>query len=204
MSGRSDATLNRGGVRLGAAEIYGVVESMPEISDSLVVGIELPEAGYSLRLFVVRAPGVEVDTGLRERIVRVSRQELSPRHVPDETLTAPGVPRTLTGKKLEIPVKGLLQDAKVDDAVSDGAVERPDLLSWFATSSSPSLTRSDSRQVLTRGGRAVARSRRPRTGVSAKQPPPEGGGCCGGRRANGRRGSRRCRHASPRSWRPVG
>jgi acetoacetyl-CoA synthetase len=132
VSGRSDATLNRGGVRLGSAEIYGVVESMPEITDSLVVGIELPDGGYSLRLFVVPAAGVEVDAGLRERIVRALRQELSPRHVPDDIVAAPGVPRTLTGKKLEIPVKRILQGTDVDAAVSDGAVDRPDLLSWFA------------------------------------------------------------------------
>ncbi len=137
VSGRSDATLNRGGVRLGSAEIYGVVESMPEITDSLVVGIEFPDGGYSLRLFVVPAAGVEVDAGLRERIVRALRQELSPRHVPDEIVAAPGVPRTLTGKKLEIPVKRILQGTDVDAAVSDGAVDRPDLLSWFAAPTSP-------------------------------------------------------------------
>jgi acetoacetyl-CoA synthetase len=136
VSGRSDATLNRGGVRLGSAEIYGVVESMPEIADSLVVGIDLPEGGYSLRLFVVPAAGVEVDAGLRERIVRALRQELSPRHVPDEIVAAPGVPRTLTGKKLEIPVKRILQGAEVDGAVSDGAVDRPELLSWFVAPTS--------------------------------------------------------------------
>jgi acetoacetyl-CoA synthetase len=137
VSGRSDATLNRGGVRLGSAEIYGVVESMPEIADSLVVGIDLPEGGYSLRLFVVPAAGVEVDAGLRERIVRALRQELSPRHVPDEIVAAPGVPRTLTGKKLEIPVKRILQGVEVDGAVSGGAVDLPDLLSWFAAPTSP-------------------------------------------------------------------
>jgi acetoacetyl-CoA synthetase len=137
VSGRSDATLNRGGVRLGSAEIYGVVESMPEIVDSLVIGIELPDGGYSLRLFVVPAAGVEVDDDLRERIVRTLRQELSPRHVPDEIVAAPGVPRTLTGKKLEIPVKRMLQGTDVDAAVSDGAVDRPDLLSWFAAPTSP-------------------------------------------------------------------
>jgi acetoacetyl-CoA synthetase len=136
VSGRSDATLNRGGVRLGSAEIYGVVESMPEIADSLVVGIDLPEGGYAMRLFVVPAAGVEVDAGLRERIVRALRQELSPRHVPDEIVAAPGVPRTLTGKKLEIPVKRILQGAEVDGAVSSGAVDRPELLSWFAAPTS--------------------------------------------------------------------
>jgi acetoacetyl-CoA synthetase len=137
VSGRSDATLNRGGVRLGSAEIYGVVESMPEIVDSLVVGTDLADGGYSMRLFVVLAAGVELDDGLRERIVRALRQDLSPRHVPDEVLAAPGVPRTLTGKKLEVPVKRILQGADVEEVVSADAVDRPDLLSWFAPPASP-------------------------------------------------------------------
>jgi acetoacetyl-CoA synthetase len=137
VSGRSDATLNRGGVRLGSAEIYGVVESMPEIVDSLVVGTDLADGGYSMRLFVVPAAGVELDDGLRERIVRALRQDLSPRHVPDEVLAAPGVPRTLTGKKLEVPVKRILQGADVEEVVSADAVDRPDLLSWFAPPASP-------------------------------------------------------------------
>jgi acetoacetyl-CoA synthetase len=137
VSGRSDATLNRGGVRLGSAEIYGVVESMPEIVDSLVVGTDLADGSYSMRLFVVPAAGVELDDGLRERIVRALRQDLSPRHVPDEVLAAPGVPRTLTGKKLEVPIKRILQGSDVDEVVSADAVDRPDLLSWFASTTSP-------------------------------------------------------------------
>ena len=132
VSGRSDATLNRGGVRLGSAEIYGVVESLPAIADSLVVGIELPGGGYSMELFVVPATGTGLDDDLRERIVQALRQHLSPRHVPDQILAIPGVPRTLTGKKLEIPVKRLLQGATVDDAAPAGAVDRPELLAWFA------------------------------------------------------------------------
>lgn len=132
ISGRSDATLNRGGVRLGSAEIYGVVESMPEIADSLVVGIELPDGGYSMQLFVVPATGTDVDDVLRGRIVQALRQQLSPRHVPDEILAIAGVPRTLTGKKLEVPVKRLLQGETVEAAAAAGAVDRPDLLAWFA------------------------------------------------------------------------
>jgi acetoacetyl-CoA synthetase len=132
VSGRSDATLNRGGVRLGSAEIYGVVESLPEITDSLVVGVEQPDGGYLMPLFVVPAPGVELDEELRSRISAALRSELSPRHVPDEILAVPGVPRTLTGKKLEVPVKRLLQGAPVDIVSAAGAVDRPDLLHWFA------------------------------------------------------------------------
>jgi acetoacetyl-CoA synthetase len=132
VSGRSDATLNRGGVRLGSAEIYGVVESLPEVSDSLVVGVELPGGGYAMPLFVVPAAGVELDAELRDRIAATLRTQLSPRHVPDEIVAAPAVPRTLTGKKLEVPVKRLLQGAPIDRVVSADAVDRPDVLPWFA------------------------------------------------------------------------
>jgi acetoacetyl-CoA synthetase len=132
VSGRSDATLNRGGVRLGSAEIYGVVEALPEVADSLVVGVELSDGGYAMPLFVVPAPGVEVDEDLRARIASAIQRQLSPRHVPDEIVVAPGVPRTLTGKKLEVPVKRLLQGVSVDRVASVGAVDHPDLLPWFA------------------------------------------------------------------------
>lgn len=132
MSGRSDATLNRGDVRLGSAEIYGVVEWMPEIADSLVVGVELPDGGYTMQLFVVPAIGTDVDDDLRARIAQALRQHLSPRHVPDQILAVPGIPRTLTGKKLKVPVKRLLQGATIDGAASAGAVDRPELLAWFA------------------------------------------------------------------------
>lgn len=132
VAGRSDATLNRGGVRLGSAEIYGVVEALPEIADSLVVGVELPDGGYDMPLFVVPAPGVQVDDPLRARIRAALRAELSPRHVPDRIVGAPAIPRTLTGKKLEVPVKRLLQQVPVDRAVATAAVDRPELLSWFA------------------------------------------------------------------------
>jgi len=132
VAGRSDATLNRGGVRLGSAEIYGVVEALPEVADSLVVGVELPDGGYDMPLFVVPAPGVQVDDPLRARIRAALRAELSPRHVPDRIVGAPAIPRTLTGKKLEVPVKRLLQQVPVDRAVATAAVDRPELLSWFA------------------------------------------------------------------------
>ncbi|WP_448625020.1 AMP-binding enzyme [Geodermatophilus sp. URMC 64] len=143
VSGRSDATLNRGGVRLGSAEIYGVVESLPEVSDSLVVGVELPNGGYAMPLFVVPAAGVELDAVLRDRIAAALRSQLSPRHVPDEIVAVPAVPRTLTGKKLEVPVKRLLQGAPIDRVVSADAVDRPDVLPWFARRAT-AATRRDS------------------------------------------------------------
>jgi acetoacetyl-CoA synthetase len=128
-------------VRLGSAEIYGVVESMPEIADSLVVGVELPDGGYAMPLFVVPTPGVHVDDELRDRILRALRDQLSPRHVPDTIVVAPGIPRTLTGKKLEVPIKRLMQGASVGSAAAAGAVDQPELLQWFAEAESTLLPR---------------------------------------------------------------
>jgi acetoacetyl-CoA synthetase len=130
--GRSDSTLNRGGVRLGSAEIYAVVEQEDAIRDSLVVGVELDDGEYYMPLFVVPADGAEIDEDLRERLRRRVRTELSPRHVPDEILVAPAVPRTLTGKKLEVPVKRILQGVPVQDTAALGAVDVPEVLGWYA------------------------------------------------------------------------
>jgi len=131
VSGRSDSTLNRMGVRLGSAEIYGVLDKLPEITDSLVTGVEEPGGGYYLPLFVVPAPGVDVDDELRARIRQAIRSELSPRHVPDAIVEVAALPRTLTGKRIEVPVKRILQGQPIDDAGS-GAIIHPEMLQWFA------------------------------------------------------------------------
>jgi acetoacetyl-CoA synthetase len=132
VTGRSDATLNRGGVRLGSAEIYTVVDQFEEVRDSLVIGAELSDGRYLLALFVVLIDGLEVDDGLRQRIEKRLRTELSPRHVPDVIASTPVVPRTLTGKKLEVPVKAILQGAAPADVAAAGAVDHPEALQWFA------------------------------------------------------------------------
>ncbi|MFS8585112.1 MAG: acetoacetate--CoA ligase [Acidimicrobiia bacterium] len=133
ITGRSDATLNRGGVRMGTAEIYAVVEALPEVADSLVVHLEDPEGGPGrLILFVTPAPGVEVDDELRRRIAEALRTQLSPRHVPDEVRAVPGVPRTLSGKKLEVPVKRILTGADPDTAASRGSLANPEVLDAYA------------------------------------------------------------------------
>ncbi|GAB7105838.1 acetoacetate--CoA ligase [Streptomyces phaeofaciens JCM 4814] len=132
VSGRSDSTLNRMGVRMGSADLYAVVEQLPEVMDSLVVGVERPDGGYFMPLFVVTAPGSPLDDGLRERIAAAVRRRLSPRHVPDAIVPIAAVPRTLTGKKLEVPVKRILQGARVTDVSSAGAVTHPEMLTWFA------------------------------------------------------------------------
>jgi acetoacetyl-CoA synthetase len=128
ITGRSDATLNRGGVRIGTADLYGVVEELPEIVDSLVVHLE---EGDRLRLFVQLAPGAVLDDELRSRIATALRTQLSPRHVPDRVDAVPVVPRTLSGKKLEVPVKRILGGVSADVAASRGSLADPTSLAWF-------------------------------------------------------------------------
>jgi acetoacetyl-CoA synthetase len=132
VAGRSDATLNRGGVRLGTAEFYGVVEEMPEITDSLVVHLEDPAGGPGeLVLFVVPAPGVGLDDALRARIGRELRTALSPRHVPDRIVAVPSVPRNRTGKKLELPAKRILLGAPPEEVASRDVLADPTSLDAF-------------------------------------------------------------------------
>jgi acetoacetyl-CoA synthetase len=129
--GRSDATLNRLGVRMGSADIYGAVERLPEVRDCVVVGIEQDDGGYWMPLFVDLEDGVELDEELHSKIVTAIRNGASPRHVPDDILVVPGVPRTLTGKRLEIPIKRILLGAAPADAVQQSSVDRPELFDSF-------------------------------------------------------------------------
>jgi acetoacetyl-CoA synthetase len=121
--GRSDATLNRGGVRMGTSDFYRIVEQLPEIGDSLVV--EVGSENAELVLFIVLAPDATLDDALRRRIDETLRRELSPRHAPDRILAVPAIPKTLNGKKLEVPVKRLLMGQPLEGAVSEGAVANP-------------------------------------------------------------------------------
>jgi acetoacetyl-CoA synthetase len=131
IEGRSDSTLNRLGVRIGTAELYRVIEDFPEIADSLVVGVELPGGGYAMPLFVVLAPGQVLDSALTQRLNQALREQLSPRHVPDRIVAVPAIPRTLTGKKLEVPVKRILLGEPVDRVASPGATLDPAALEHF-------------------------------------------------------------------------
>jgi acetoacetyl-CoA synthetase len=133
--GRSDATLNRGGVRMGTSEFYRVVESFTEIADSLVVDTGRLGAEGRLVLFIQLMPGQELDENLTGRLKSALRQQLSPRHVPDEIVSVPGVPRTLSGKKLEIPVRKILLGTPVEQAADPNALANPEVLSAFAPGS---------------------------------------------------------------------
>ncbi len=129
ITGRSDATLNRGGVRLGTSELYSVVEEFDEVVDSLVVHLE---ASDDLLLFVVLRDGADLDGGLRTRLSDALRNGLSPRHRPDDIVAVPAIPRTMTGKKLELPVKRILSGTAVADVVSRDALVDPTAIEPFA------------------------------------------------------------------------
>jgi acetoacetyl-CoA synthetase len=129
--GRSDSTLNRNGIRMGSADIYQVVEQLPEIAEALVIGIEQPDGGYWMPMFVALAEGARLDQTLIDRIGSAIRVEVSPRHVPDEIIAVPGIPHTRTGKKLEVPIKRLLTGADPDRVLDRGAVDDTRLIDWF-------------------------------------------------------------------------
>ncbi|MCW1958768.1 MAG: acetoacetate--CoA ligase, partial [Mycobacterium sp.] len=128
--GRSDATLNRNGIRMGSADIYEVVEGLDAVTEAFVVGIDGPGGAYWMPLFITLAEGQHLDDALVDTIRTALRTRLSPRHVPDDVIAAPGIPHTRTGKKLEVPVTAIMAG---HDAVSldPRAVDRPDLIDWY-------------------------------------------------------------------------
>lgn len=129
--GRSDATLNRNGVRIGTAEIYRVVERLPQIAEALVVGVEQPDGSYWMPMFVQLATGTVLDDTLTGMIRTAIREEASPRHVPDDIFAAPAIPHTRTGKKLEVPIKRLLQGAATARMLDPRAADNPAAVQWF-------------------------------------------------------------------------
>jgi acetoacetyl-CoA synthetase len=131
ITGRSDSTLNRGGVRMGTADIYAAVESIPAVVDCVVLGVELPDGGYWMPLFVQLAPGEELTDELQAELKAAIRSQASPRHVPDEILAVPGVPHTRTGKRLEVPLKRLFQGVDPAKAVNAGAVDDASLVDHY-------------------------------------------------------------------------
>jgi acetoacetyl-CoA synthetase len=132
VTGRSDATLNRGGVRLGTGEFYAVVEDLDEVLDSLVVHLEDPEGGPGeLLLFVQLREGASLSDELRARIGAALRDGLSPRHTPDGVVAVPAIPRTMTGKKLELPVKRILQGTPAEQVASRDALADPESIDAF-------------------------------------------------------------------------
>jgi acetoacetyl-CoA synthetase len=129
--GRSDSTINRMGIRMGTSEFYRAVEEMPEVLDSLVVDLEMLGRPSYMPLFVVPAEGIVLDDALKTRIKEKIRQSLSARLVPDEIFAIPEVPRTLNGKKLEVPVKKILLGVPPEKAANPDSMSNPESIVFF-------------------------------------------------------------------------
>jgi acetoacetyl-CoA synthetase len=129
--GRSDATLNRFGIRIGTAEIYRSVDGIPEVADSIIVNLELPESQFFMPLFVKMKEGYKLDDSIREKINAKLRADYSPRHIPDRIYEVEEVPYTLTGKKMEVPLRKILMGQPVEKAANRDAMANPQALDWF-------------------------------------------------------------------------
>jgi acetoacetyl-CoA synthetase len=129
--GRSDATLNRYGIRIGTAEIYRCVQSLPEVEDALIVNLDLPGGRFFMPMFVKPAPGAVLDDALKEKICARLKTDYSPRHVPDKIYEVTAIPYTLTGKKMEVPVRRILMGMAPERAANRGAMADPAALDYF-------------------------------------------------------------------------
>ncbi len=129
--GRSDSTLNRYGVRIGTAEIYRTIEGLEGVEDCIIVNLDLPGGNFFMPLFVVLSKGQKLDDALREKINKALKEKYSPRHVPDRIYQVDAVPYTLTGKKMEVPVRKILLGAPVEKAASRDAMSNPDAIDHF-------------------------------------------------------------------------
>jgi acetoacetyl-CoA synthetase len=130
--GRSDATLNRHGIRIGTAEVYAALESLPELTGALIVNLDLPGGGFFMPLFVTLADGAVLDDALRGKIAGRLRSQYTARHVPDRIIGVPAIPVTLTGKKMEVPVRKILLGMAPDQAANRNAMANPQSLDAFA------------------------------------------------------------------------
>ncbi|HEX7064364.1 MAG TPA: acetoacetate--CoA ligase, partial [Bacillales bacterium] len=129
--GRSDSTINRGGIRMGTSEIYSAVENVEEVADSLVIDVSNEKGQAFMPLFVVLQDGAQLDDALKNKIKQRVRESCSPRHVPNEIYEIDEVPRTLNGKKLEVPIKKLLMGVSVEKAANQDALNNPEALDYF-------------------------------------------------------------------------
>jgi len=131
VSGRSDATINRHGLRMGTAEIYAAVESLPGVADTMIIDVEDEDGDSELIMFVVPAKGHGVDPAMEAAVASAIRASLSPRFVPDRLIAAPAIPRTLSGKKQELPVKRLFAGWPAAKVINADATAAPELLPWY-------------------------------------------------------------------------
>ncbi len=129
--GRSDATLNRQGIRIGTAEIYRAINDIEEIKDALIVNIEMSGGRHYMPLFVILNNGIELNDELKKRINSTLRSTYSPRHVPDEIIAIPDIPYTISGKKMEAPIKKILMGMSTGDSLNKGAMRNPESIRFF-------------------------------------------------------------------------
>ncbi|MAA74801.1 MAG: acetoacetate--CoA ligase [Salinisphaeraceae bacterium] len=130
--GRSDSTLNRHGIRIGTAEIYRVTDDIDAIADSIIVNLDVPDRGSFMPLFVTMPDGAELTDTVRDTIRQALRSRYSPRHVPDSIIQAPGIPYTLTGKRMEVPLRKILLGAAPEEVSSPDAMQNPDCLAFYS------------------------------------------------------------------------
>jgi acetoacetyl-CoA synthetase len=129
--GRSDSTLNRNGVRIGSADLYQIVEGPDGVAEAMVIGVERENGTYRMPMFLVPHPGQVLDEEAIGALRHKLRTEGSPRHVPDEFHVVVAIPHTKTGKKLEVPIKRILQGARAEEVLSEGAIDRPELIADY-------------------------------------------------------------------------
>ena len=129
--GRSDATLNRGGVRIGTSEIYRAMDKISEVQDSLIICIEKEKGEFYMPLFVVMAGAQQLTNEVRKKIVNTIRSDYSPRHIPDEIIAVPDIPYTISGKKTETPVKKILMGKDANQILNLGALRNPESINFF-------------------------------------------------------------------------
>jgi len=139
--GRSDATINRHGLRMGTSELYSAVEALPEVMDSMVVDLEYLGKDSYMPLFVVLREGVTLDDALRKRLSGAIRTALSPRFVPDEMFQVAEIPRTLSGKKQELPIKKLMLGQPLEKVLNKDAMANPGCLDWYVEMAKRHMTR---------------------------------------------------------------
>lgn len=139
--GRSDATLNRGGVRIGTSEVYRAVNKIPEVTDSLIICLERTGGEYYMPLFVAMTAGQELDDEMKRKIRQIIRTECTPRHVPDDIIAIEQVPYTISGKKTEAPVKKILMGQDINKAVNKDALKNPEALDFFIDLGKKSLAK---------------------------------------------------------------
>jgi acetoacetyl-CoA synthetase len=139
--GRSDATINRHGLRMGTSELYSAIEALPEVLDSLVVDLEYLGRNSYMPLFVVLRPGVALDAPMRSRLNAAIAAGLSRRFLPDDIFAVPEIPRTLSGKKQELPIKKLLLGHPIEKVVNKDAMANPACLDWYQSFAQSYLAR---------------------------------------------------------------